>query len=309
MPKKLATIVVVLLAVLGAAIPAAAQEEQGGDTSQPFSAPPEIECEQIADQPTPPVAPETGTPGSQPGAGGGVPGEPVVVDGDVGITPCDQQVNQAAEESATGNFSIQSAPACALCADSALGAAEEAILGGGSGATTPTDAFGAALDAARSSGDIREAAASEDVSGGSVEENAAYLVAFDAAREAGADEETAREAALQAVADLSGETASDEDGDGSAEAATGDAAKMSKEAARDRDGAGRGKTTGEGDEEETGDSEDGGADGGGEEDVATTPAGNGAPLLMGGGVLLVAGLFAVFRVARSRSAPARGRRA
>jgi hypothetical protein len=310
-PKKLTVLTVVLLAVLGAAIPAVAQEGQGGGTLEPAGPSPGFECEPIAGQATPSTASETA---DQQAAGGGAPGEPVVVNGDGGTIPCDQQANQAAEESAMGNFSIQSAPACALCSDSVLEEAEEAILGGESGGgTTPTDAFGAALEAARSSGDIREAAASEDTSGGDAEDTAAYLAAYDAAREAGADEETAREAALQAVADLSDE-ASDTDDDGSVDdaavaatskkAARGNASENDTDKDRKRDPGRRAdgeESTGEGAEEEVGGGEDGGADGEEEEGVATS-TGSGAPLLMGGGVLLVTGLFVIFRVAKSWSA-------
>lgn len=327
-PKKLAVLAMILLAVLGTAIPALAQEEQDGGTPQPVSPLPESECEQTADQGTPPVVPGPLDQTAPYEGSSNSSGEPTVATEGSNAGSCpgiQRSANSVAEESSYGI--LQSAPACARCVGSVLGAAEEAVLGGGSGGTTPTDAFDAALEAAHSSGDTRKAAASEEAPGGSVEETAAYLAAFDAAREAGADEETAREAALQGVADLSGETMSTAEDTGPGEAATGGAAmdkkaarggdaskagskdravkdKDRKSSTRERAAATEGTTT---DDEEVASSEDG-ETGSEDEKAGAAPTGSGAPLLMGGGVLFVASLFVVLGVARSRWASARGRR-
>ncbi|MCA1728329.1 MAG: hypothetical protein LC751_02605 [Actinobacteria bacterium] len=329
MPKKLAVLAVLLLAVLGTAIPALAQEEPDGGTPQPVSPLPESECGQTADQGTPPVAPGPLDQTVPYEGGGNDSGEPFVANGVSNAGSCpgvQQSTNSAAEESSYGI--LQSAPACARCVGSVLGTAEEVVLGGGSGGITTTDAFDAALEAAHSSGDTREAAASEEAPGGSVEETAPYLAAFDAAREAGADEETAREAALQGVAELSGETVTGEAATGGAstykkykkairEAALGgDTSKAGskdrvvkdkdrKSNTRERAAATEDTTTDE--EEEVVSSEDGEA-GSEDEKAGAAPTGSGAPLLMGGGVLFVAGLFVVLGVARSRWASGRGRR-
>lgn len=83
-------------------------------------------------------------------------------------------------------------------------AAKDAITDGGADGTTPAEAFDAALRAARDTGGTREAVASE--TGTPVEETAAYRSAFEAAKAAGADEETAREVALEAVAEAAKES-------------------------------------------------------------------------------------------------------
>lgn len=191
-----------------------------------------------------------------------------------------------------------SAPAsCGRCGTQVAQGALDAITGDGSGGTESTGAFDAALQAARGAGGTREAVASEEA----VEDTPTYRGAFEAAKEAGADDETAKEAARQAVAEAD-----------SNRAATDKAGKDRKEKASKED-AGKGKDrkdktrkAGTDSEEEITDEkaaasgeEDGGID---NNEVATTPAGNGAPLLLVGSVaLLSVGGYAGLRVARSWS--------
>jgi hypothetical protein len=174
------------------------------------------------------------------------------------------------------------APAsCGSCGLQVAQSAQDAVTRGDSGDDTDSaDAFGAALQAARNAWVTREAAASEEA-GTPVEKTAVYRAAFEAAKEAGADDETAKEAAEQAVA----------------EADDGRAAKV-----KDRK-----ERTGEEDvavsEEEEEEEEDGGTDspGSGDGDTVTTPTGSAAPLLLGGFAFLSLGGFATFRFARSLS--------
>ena len=199
-----------------------------------------------------------------------------------------------------------SAPAsCGSCGLQVAQGALDAITGDGSGGSDGTDsadAFGAALQAARDAGGTREAAASEEA-GTSVEDTAVYRTAFEAAKEAGADDETAQEAAEQAVAEANSgrgakgkankvrKSASGEDG------AEGKVRKnkIRKDKARE-DGSSEEEATEDADEEAAA-SEDAGGSGG--KDTTTAPADSRASLLLGGVTFLSVGSFAALRFARS----------
>jgi hypothetical protein len=179
------------------------------------------------------------------------------------------------------------APAsCGSCGLQVAQSAQDAVTRDGSGDDTDSaDAFGAALQAARNAWVTREAAASEEA-GTPVEKTAVYRAAFEAAKEAGADDETAKEAAEQAVA----------------EADDGKAAKVKDRKERPGKDKAREDAT---DEEDVAasDEEDGGTDspGSGDGDTVTTPTGSTATLLLGGFAFLSLGGFATFRFARSLS--------
>ncbi len=193
-----------------------------------------------------------------------------------------QEVNSAGNLQSASAAQYGISPACATCAQDVLTAAKEAITKGGSdGGTSPEETFGAALDAARDTGGTREAAASEEA-GTPVEDTAAYQAAFEAAKEAGADDETAREAAEQAVA----------------EAESGRAAKGKDRRERASEDKARGDMAKDEKEEDVAASEDAGGSGG-EDAATTTPAESSAPLLFGGVAFLSVGGFAALRFARS----------
>ena len=197
----------------------------------------------------------------------------------------------------TGNVQ-SSAPEAALAAPASCGScgmqvaqsAQDAIVGGGSSDTDSTYAFGAALQAARDAWGTREAATSEE-GGTPVKETAVYQAAFKAAKEAGADDKTAKEVAEQAV---------DEAESGRADKAKG---KDRKERAVE-DKARENITEEEEEEEDAAYIEvDGGNDnpGTGDADTADTPTGSNFPLLFGGVAFLSVGGFAALRLARSWS--------
>jgi hypothetical protein len=173
------------------------------------------------------------------------------------------------------------APAsCASCGLHVAQGALDAITGDRSGGTDSADAFGAALQAARSAGATREAAATEEA-GTPLEDTAVYRAAFEAAKEAGADADTAKEAAEQAVA----------------EAESGRAAKGKDRRERAGEDKAREDTIKDEKEEDVAASEDAGGSGG--EYAAATPAESRAPLLFGGVAFLSVGGFAALRFARS----------
>jgi hypothetical protein len=177
------------------------------------------------------------------------------------------------------------APAsCGSCGLQVAQGALDAITRDGLGSTDPADAFGAALQAARDVEGTREAAASEEA-GTPVEDTAVYRAAFEAAKEAGADDETAKEAAEQAVA----------------EANSGRAAKGKDHKERAGEDKAREDTANDEEDVAASDEEDGGNDSPGSGDAATTPVESSAPLLLGGVAFLSVGGFAALRFARSWS--------
>ena len=291
MPKKLAVLTAVLaMVLLCAPVPALAQEVPACEVQDACLDAPEEQ--KAADQQ------DTGSP--EPAQTPSVPPAPEVeCEGD-SINPC--LPNQGVPQ--TGNArngdvpeAAFSAPAsCGSCGTQVAQGALDAITGAGSDDTESTGAFDTALQAARGAGGTREAVASEEAE----EDTPTYRAAFEAAKESGADDETAKEAARQAVAKAD-----------SGRAATDKAGKDRKERASKED-AGKGKDhkdktreAGTDNEEETIDEEvaaPGEEDGGlGDNEVATTSAGNGAPLLLGGVALLSVGGYAALRVARSWS--------
>ena len=291
MPKKLAVLTAVLaMVLLCAPVPALAQAVPACEVHDAcLDAPEEQKAadEQYTGSPEPPQT-------------SSVPPAPEVeCEGD-STNPC--LPNQGVPQ--TGNAqngdvpeAAFSAPAsCGSCGTQVAQGALDAITGDGSGGTESTGAFDAALQAARGAGGTREAVASEEA----VEDTPTYRAAFEAAKEAGADDETAKEAARQAVAEA-----------GSGRAATDKAGKDRKERARKED-AGKGKDRKDKTRKDDTDSEEeitdeevaasGEEDGEiGDDEVATTPAGNGAPLLLGGVALFSVGGYAALRVARSWS--------
>ncbi len=156
-------------------------------------------------------------------------------------------------------------------------------------------------------------------------EAAAYRAAFETAKEAGLDDEAARESAVVAVAEArkTRKGGSPSEGIAAAEgktrkeqtskkvAAQGKARedkKSRKDKTREDDTAtptaSEEDVTEDADEEVVASEEDGGT---GDEDVATAPAGSRAPLLLGGVALLSIGGYAGLSFARSWT-PVRGRR-
>jgi hypothetical protein len=180
------------------------------------------------------------------------------------------------------------APAsCGSCGLQVAQGALDAITRDGLGSTDPADAFGAALQAARDVEGTREAAASEEA-GTPVEDTAVYRAAFEAAKEAGADDETAKEAAEQAVA----------------EANSGEAAKGKDRKERASEDKAREDTPNDEEDVAASDEEDGGNDSPVSGDAVTTPAGSRAPFLFGGVAFLSVGGFAALRFTRSWSSSA-----
>ena len=141
-------------------------------------------------------------------------------------------------------------------------------------------------------------------------EAAPYRAAFETAKEAGLDDEAARESAVVAVAEArkTRKGGSPSEGIAAAEGKT-HKEQTSKEAAaqgKDRkdEKSRKDKTREDDTATPTASEEDGGT---GDEDVATAPAGSRAPLLLGGVALLAVGGYAGLRFARSWT-PVRGRR-
>ena len=291
MPKKLAVLTAVLaMVLLCTPVPALAQEVFACEVQDACLDAPEEQ--KAADEQ------DTGSP--EPAQTPYVPPAPEVeCEGD-SINPClpNHGVPQTgnARNGDVPEASFSAPASCGSCGTQVAQGALDAITGAGSGDTESTGAFDAALQAARGAGGTREAVASEEA----VEDTPTYRAAFEAAKEAGADDETAKEAARQAVAEAD-----------SGRAVTSKAGKDRKERASKEDtgkGNDRKDKTREdstGSEEETtkekvaASGEEGG--GTGDEDAATASAGNGAPLLLGGVALLSVGGYAGLRVARSWS--------
>jgi hypothetical protein len=192
--NRLAVLAAVLVLVLVAATPALAQDEVPvcviHDACLNQSEEQEA-ADQYAESPQPaqdfPV-----TPASE-----------VKCEGD-STNPCSP--NQGTTQSDNARYgsvpeaSFDAPASCGSCGLQVAQGALDTITGDGSGATDSADTFGAALQAARDAGGTREAAASEEA-GTPVEDTNIYRFAFEAAKEAGADDETAKEAAEQAVSE------------------------------------------------------------------------------------------------------------
>jgi hypothetical protein len=279
--NRLAVLAAVLVLVLVAAAPALAQDEVPAcelhdaclDTSEEQKA----TANQYTESPEPtqafPVNPASG----------------MECEG-ASINPCSP--NQGITQSDNARYAAVSvaafdAPAsCGSCGLQVAQGALDAITRDGLGSTDPADAFGAALQAARDAGGTREAAASEEART-PVEDTAVYRAAFEAAKEAGADDETAKEAAEQAVA----------------AANSGRAVKGKDRKERAGEDKAREDTANDEEDVAASDEEDGGNDspGSGDGDAATTPVESSAPLLLGGVAFLSVGGFAALRFARSWS--------
>ena len=273
MSNRLALLAAVLVLVLVASVPALAQNEVPAcelenaclDTSEE----PEATAYQYAESPGPGQEPSVSPP----------PEIPSEDSNDDQYTSNTGNAQNGAAEAALA------APAsCGSCGVQVAQSAQEAITGSGDGGTNSANAFGAVVQAARDAGGTREAAASEEA-GTPVEETAVYRTAFEAAKEAGADDETAKEAAEQAVAEAD-----------SGRVVTGkDRKKRASEGQPREDAINEDAVASAG--------EDGSSDspGSGKGDTATTFTGTAAPLLFGGVAFLSAGGFAALRFARSGS--------
>lgn len=278
MSNRLAMLTAVLVLVLVASAPALAQNGVPAceldnaclDTSEEQ----EATADQYTESPEPGQAPSVSTTPE-------IPGEEN--NGDQ-YRPDTGNVQSSAPEAALA------APAsCGSCGMQVAQSAQDAIAGGGSSDTDSTYAFGAALQAARDAWGTREAATSEEV-GPPVKETAVYQAASKAAKEAGADDETAKEAAEQAVDEADGSRSDEAKGKDRKERAGEDKAREDM--------------TEEEEEEDTAyDEVDGGNDnpGTGDADAAATPTGSRVPLLFGGVAFLSVGGFAALRLARSWS--------
>lgn len=299
MSNRLAVLAAVLILALVAAAPALAQDEVPACVIHDACLNQSEEQEATADQYTESPQPAQEFPVT--------PASEMECEGD-STNPCspNQGVTQSdnARYAAVPEAAFDAPASCGSCGLQVAQGALDAITGDGSGVTDSADAFGAALLAARDAGGTREAAASEEA-GTPVEDTAIYRAAFEAAKEAGADDETAKEAAKQAVAEAN-----------SGKAAKGKASKVrkggsGKDAAEDKvrknktrkdkareNGSSEEETTEDADEEVAA-SED--ANGSGGEDTVTTPADSRSPLLLGGLAFLSVGGFAALRVARSWS--------
>ena len=275
MSNRLAMLTAVLVLVLVASAPALAQNGvptcELDDACLDTSEEQEATADQYTESPEPGQAPSV-SPTPE------IPGEDN--NGDQYI-PDTGNVQSSAPEAALA------APAsCGSCGMQVAQSAQDAIVGGGSSDTDSTYAFGAALQAARDAWGTREAATSEE-GGTPVKETAVYQAAFKAAKEAGADDETAKEVAEQAV---------DE-----AESGRADKAKGKDRKERAVEDKAREDIT---EEEDAAYIEvDGGKDNPGTGDAATadTPTGSNFPLLFGGVAFLSVGGFAALRLARSWS--------
>jgi hypothetical protein len=279
--NRLAVLAAVLVLVVVAAAPALAQDEVPAcelhDACLDTSEEQETTAEQYTEAPEP-TQPFPVTPAPE-----------VECEGD-STNPCSP--NQGVAQSDNARYAgvpeaAFDAPAsCGSCGLQVAQGALDAITGDGSGGIDSADAFGAALQAARNAGGTREAAASEEA-GTPVEDTAVYRAAFEAAKEAGADDETAKKAAEQAVA----------------EANSGRAAKGKDRKERAGEDKAREDTANDEEDVTASDEEDGGNDspGSGDGDAATAPVESSAPLLFGGVAFLSVGGFAALRFARSWS--------
>lgn len=323
MPKKLTVLTAMLAVVLVAAVPAFAQDEPVQESGpspppdaglQPQPAIEELEPGEAGESGI--VAPASGSYCAQefPQYESPAPPPEVATDGS-NYSACEpvsgvsssgelQSAASFAQEEASTGALEKSAPACGLCGVQVAQAAKDVLTSGGSAGPSPKEAFGVALEAARDAGGTREALASEGTPEGGVEETAAYQAAFVAAKKAGADDETAREAALQALAELP-RKGEDEDGfSGKAskagasekEARKGGSSQYDTGEDKDRKRNARKEGVNKRDvaDEETMSNQEVVSSGGG---TGTTPAPakSSAPLIMGGGVLLVVGLFLALR--------------
>jgi hypothetical protein len=271
--NRLALLAAVLVLVLVASVPALAQNEVPAcelegtclDTSEEQDA----TADQYAEGPGPGQAPS-------------VPPTPEIPSEDSN----DDQYTSNTDNAQNGvpEAALAAPASCGSCGVQVAQSAQEAITGNGDDGTNSANAFGAVVQAAQDAGGTREAAASEEA-GTSVEETAVYRTAFEAAKEAGADDETAKEAAEQAVA----------------EADSGRAVTGKDRIKRASEGQPREDTINEDAVASAG--EDGSSDspGSGKGDTATTSTGTKAPLLFGGIAFLSAGGFAALRFARSGS--------
>jgi hypothetical protein len=271
--NRLAVLAAVLVLVLVTSVPALAQNEipacELEDTCLDTSEGQEATAGQYAESPGPDQAPSVSP----------TPEVPSEDSNDDQYTS-----NTGNAQNGTPEAALAAPASCGSCGVQVAQSAQEAITGRGDGGTNPSNAFGAVLQAARDAGGTREAAASEEA-GTPVEETAAYRTAFEAAKEAGADDETAKEAAEQAVAEAD-----------SGRVVTGkDRKKRASEDKPREDAVNEDAVAGAG--------EDGGSDslGSGDGDTVTTPTGSRAPLLLGGVAFLSVGGFAAFRFARSWS--------
>jgi len=289
--NRLAVLATVLVLALVAAAPALAQDEVPACVIRDACLN-QSEEQEAADQYTESPEPTQTFPVT--------PASEVECEGD-STNPCspNQGVAQSdnARYAAVPEAAFDAPASCGSCGLQVAQGALDAITGDGSGVTDSADAFGAALLAARDAGGTREAAASEEA-GTPVEGTAIYRAAFEAAKEAGADDETAKEAAKQAVAEAdSGRAAKGKASKGGSGEGKVRKNKIRKDKARE-DGSSEEETTEDADEEVAA-SED--ANGSGGEDTVTTPADSRSPLLLGGLAFLSVGGFAALRVARSWS--------
>ena len=291
MSNRLAVLAAVLVSVLATAAPALAQDEVPAcelhDACLDTSEEQEAAANQYAESPEPtqpfPVTPASGVECE------GYSTNPCSPE--QGVTQSDNARNGGVLEAA----SAFNAPAsCGSCGLQVAQGALDAITGGGADSTDSADAFSAALQAARDAGNTREAAASEEART-PMENTAVYRAAFEAAKKAGADDETAKEAAEQAVA----------------EADSGRAAKGKDRRERSGENEAREDTTSDEEDVAASVEEDGGNDSLGSDDkdaedgdTSTPPAGSRTPLLFGGVAFLSVGGFAVLRFAQSWSSSA-----
>ena len=273
MSNRLAVLAAVLVLVLVISVPALAQNEVPAcelenaclDTSEE----PEVTADQYAEGPGQGQEPSVSPP----------PEIPSEDSNDDQYTSNTGNAQNGAPEAALA------APAsCGSCGVQVAQSAQEAITGSVGGGINSANAFGAVLQAARDAGGTREAAASEEA-GTPVEETAVYRTAFEAAKEAGADDETAKEVAEQAVAETD-----------SGSVVTGKNRKERASEVKPREDAINEDAVASA-------GEDGGRDspGSGKGDTAATPTGSRAPLLFGGVAFLSVGGFAALRFARAGS--------
>ena len=283
MSNRLAMLTAVLVLVLVASAPALAQngvpacelDDACLDTSEVL----EATADQYTESPEPGQAPsDSPTPE--------IPGED---SNDDQYIPDTGNVQSSAPEAALA------APAsCGSCGMQVAQSAQDAIAGGGSSDTDSTYAFGAALQAARDAWGTRETAASEEV-GTPVKETAVYQAAFKAAKEAGADDETAKEAAEQAVGEADNGRADKAKGKDRKKRAVEDKAREDMTEEEEEEDAAYDEVDGGNDNPGTGDADTADAD------TAATPTGSRVPLLFGGVAFLSVGGFAALRLARSWS--------
>ncbi len=286
MSNKLAVLAAVLVLVLVAAAPALAQDEVPAcelhdaclDTSEEQKA----NANQYTESPEPiqasPANPASG----------------MECDGGSSTNPCspNQEGTQSdnARYAAVPEAAFDAPASCGSCGLQVAQGALDAIAGDRSGVTDSADAFGVALQAARDAGGTREAAASEEART-PMEDTAVYRAAFDATKEAGADDETAKEVAEQTVA----------------EANSGGATKGKDRKKRAGEDKPREDTATDEEDVAASDEGDGSSDspGSGDGDTVPEPTGSKAPhFLLGGVAFLSVGGFAALRFTRSWSSSA-----